>query len=308
MSSMVKIHATVRQLDALADGLEAAVSAPRARQLRMTVRQLERAIGAGVMPKGSKSQLAAVFSPRGIDRFLDGAASGAFRDDPGRGELSWSALATLRDCLKILGGAAGFTGLVLPRVYRERLDLKPPVPAPQRAALYRKLADMAAAGPLRGDGTMLSFEDRTRLLAMVAVVLDTGARSTELSGMRLDDLGEGEETLTVRRSPQNATHLPPVVDEAWLRDGTRVAVRHWLAVRDELVAPLEGAKTALWVSLRAHHNAPIGMPLRPRGVQRAYARGVAALNTLMAGEHGWEPLPTTLEQLRRSVDLDEAAA
>jgi hypothetical protein len=279
------------------------VSAARARQLHMTLRQVERAITAGELPRGAKSQVAAVFSPRGLDQFLEKAVDGRFRDDPRGGELSWSSLATLRDCLKILGTAAGYE-LVLPRVYRERLDLKPPVPAAQRVALYRKLADLAAGGPLDGAGVAMAYEERARLLAQVAVVLDSAARSGEMELMRLDDLSEGEAEVRVQRRPQNAAHLPPEVEVWPLREGSQVAVRRWLKARAPVVERLEGARSALWVSLSV--NPTRGLPLRAQGIRRSYARGVMVLNSLMAGEYGWEPLPGTLEQLRRSVELSRA--
>lgn len=280
------------------------VSVARGRQLHMTARQLERAIVAGDLPRGSKANLFAVFSPRAVDAFLDKAVDGRYRDKPRAGELSWSTLATLRDCLNVMGKAIDLE-LVLPKVYRERLDLKPPVPAAQRIALYRKLADLAAVGPLVDrSGLSMPYEDRARLLAMVAVVLDSAARSGEMELMRLDDLDEGEASVVVQKHPQNAAHLPPEVEVWPLREGSQVAVRRWLTARARVVGRLEGAKSALWVSLS--FNKTLGLPLRAQGIRRSYARGVVVLNTLMAGEYGWEPLPGTLEQLRRSVEMERA--
>jgi hypothetical protein len=48
---------------------------------------------------------------------------------------------------------------------------------------------------------------------------------------------------------------------------------------------------------------PAGMPLRPRGLQRAYTRAVVELNSELAGSPGWRPLPYRLEQLRRAVEV-----
>ena len=99
--------------------------------------------------------------------------------------------------------------------------------------------------------------------------------------------------------------LPPAPDVEWyrLREGTRVALRQWLDVRASLVAPLEGAKSALWVTLSATHVGPAGTPIGSTGIIQAYHRGMGALNVLMAGEYGWEPMPRRLEQLRRAVDV-----
>jgi hypothetical protein len=102
----------------------------------------------------------------------------------------------------------------------------------------------------------------------------------------------------------------PDVEWYALREGTRVAVRRWLEVREGLVEalPLEGARTALWVTLVPGMKGPPGLPLGPRGIRHAYERGVTALNFVMAGSYGWEPLPTRMEQLRRSVDVVPLAA
>lgn len=296
-------YATIRQLARLAEGLTPEVSPSRARQLRMTVRQLERAVDAGVMPRGSKSKLDVLLSPRGVDAFLEAAAAGDLRVGPGAGELSWSSLATLRDCLRILGEAAGLD-LVLPRVFREREHLAPIVPPAQQALLWRRLADMAAAGPLARGGASIPARDRTRLLAMVGVVLDTGARSGELAAMNLDDFGDGLETVRVRRQPQNASHLSAVEDVCVLREGTRVAVQRWLLVRTDLLR-VRGwsAERALWLSLVPGPGQMVpGIRLGERSLRVAYTRGVSLLNGVMAGEYGWEPLPRHLERLRRGVE------
>jgi hypothetical protein len=62
-----------------------------------------------------------------------------------------------------------------------------------------------------------------------------------------------------------------------------------------LVRRVQGTATAVWVSVRAHHAGPVGMPLMSRGLARAYTRAVVELNVELAGEPGWEPLPTRLE-------------
>ncbi|QGZ53388.1 hypothetical protein GPZ77_34750 (plasmid) [Streptomyces sp. QHH-9511] len=102
--------------------------------------------------------------------------------------------------------------------------------------------------------------------------------------------------------------LEPLPEVEWyeLREGTRVALRRWLEVRQRVVEalPLAGGRTALWVTLRASQAGPPGVTLRPQGVWRAYAKGVTALNFVMAGRYGWSPLPTTMEQLRRAVEAE----
>ncbi|MFJ6772588.1 hypothetical protein ACIQOV_16720, partial [Kitasatospora sp. NPDC091257] len=42
------------------------------------------------------------------------------------------------------------------------------------------------------------------------------------------------------------------------------------------------------------------------GLARAYARAIHDLNTEMAAEPGWHPLPQRMEQLRRAIALEPA--
>ena len=306
---------SIRALYAVVERTAPTRSRERVRQLNMAVRQLERAVAAGALSEDAGRSVTVLLDPENTDEFLDTAWSGEWRDRPERGELSYASMRSLRDCLNILGQELGVE-MVLPRVWRE--PLRPTVPPAQQAALYRRLADWAAEEP-PPDGWADRREavramGRIRLLALVGVVLDTGARASELAAMRLDDLGEGEGVVRVGRRPQNGPG-PAVVEVCGLREGTAVAVRRWLRVREDLVAPVEGAnaKMALWVSVWPATGQPIaGLPLRPRGVERAYARGAAGLNVELAGrwdpavDGPWVPLPTRLEQLRRSVVLSEA--
>lgn len=353
---------SIRQLEALVDQLAPAMpSQHRVKQLRMVAGMYGRAVGQEEMPVRSGRSLAQLFTTPALRAFWDLAERGELRhraQDVGK-PLPLATLRIVRDCLKILAEAAVPEREVwLPRL--DNVTPKPTVTAAEQVALYRGLVDMAGGGPLERDGTGLSYEDRTRLLAMVAIVLDSGARSGELAGVRLDDLGEGEETIQVRRRPQKgrgvraeeiaaAVGVSPVtvsevlagrprrISEATqqavqaaaaalgpapalevyrLREGTQVTVRRWLRVREGLVADLEGARTALWVSLRARgmrrggveRSWPAGVPLGERGIRFAYARGMVALNIVMAGRYGWSPMPEKLEQLRRSVLVEPVEA
>lgn len=303
--------ASVRQLDALVDRLAPAMpSQQRVQQLRMVSGMWSRAVGREEMPFRAGRSLGQLFTTPALRAFWDLAEQGELRHyekDVGK-PLPLATLRIVRDCLKILAEAAVPDREVwLPTL--PSASLKPTVSPQEQLLLYRKLADMAERGPLERDGTALSADDRARLLAMVGVVLDSGARSRELEQMRLDDLVDGGGAVRVVRRPQNATHLPVRVGVWPLREGTQVAVRRWLGVRERLVADVEGAKTALWVSLRARgmrrggveRSWPAGVPLRTNGIQSAYARGITALNWVMAGEYGWSPLPGRLEQLGRAV-------
>jgi hypothetical protein len=304
----VRREPAVRALDAAVAGMAGRVSPARLGQLRMVVGMWERALA--VWPEGRRrpsGSAAGMFGPAALGVFWDLAVAGELRGGgPGEGRLPVATQRVVRDCLGILAGAvAPGVRVVLPVVSRQAP--KPAVSPAQLVVLYRRLVDMAAAGPVVRGGVALSVADRARLLAMVAVVLDTGARSGELEGQRLGDLDERGVLRSVRR-PQNGA---PV--EGWwpLQAGTLVAVRRWLQVREHLVAGVEGAKDALWVSLRANQwQEQSGLPLRAQGIRKAYSRGVGSLNWVMAGEVGWEPLPGVLERLSRTVraGLDAEAA
>ncbi|MGW1468530.1 hypothetical protein ACWCPT_29810 [Streptomyces sp. NPDC002308] len=339
----------VRRLAAVVDAMAGEVSASRLRQLRMVVGMFDRAVGRDEMPVSPVVRSPArLFERPVLGAFWGLAEAGELRyleKDVGKPLPDWT-LRIVRDCLKVLAGwvLPAQKAVALPSVANP--GVKATVAPRALDALYRGMVDLAGRGPLDRDGTTLSFEDRTRLLAMVAVLVDAGPRSGELQALRLADLAPGEEAVRVRRQQQKAVpnrveeiaalakvhpatvlaivhgmperrseatrqrvlaavaELEPLPEEEWypLREGSRVAIRRWLQVRQGVVdsLPLEGARTALWVTLVPSKAGPAGLPLQR--LEKAFARGVTALNWVMAGQFGWEPLPTTMEQIRRAVD------
>jgi len=341
---------SIVQLGAVVDRLAPAVSGSRLRQLRWVAGEMERALADPVMPAEARASLRGLLGDEAVMVYLTLAAAGRLRRvDSRRAGPSRASMSVRVSCLRQIAAAAGVE-VAVPSVPQP--EARPEIPQHQQAALYRRLVDMASGGPLSRDGTSLSVEDRTRLLAMVAVVLDTGARTGELAALRMSDLDLEGGVVAVRRRVQRASEMQvarvaarvgldrstvgrvlsgrltgfrlseearravwevyeevagrPVVEVCRLREGTVVAVRRWLKVREGLVAGLEGRVEAVWVSLAANAVSLPGLPLQPRGLRRAYSRGVVALNWVMAGEHGWEPLPTALETLRRSVEVRPA--
>jgi hypothetical protein len=303
-----------RGLDRAVDQVAGEVSVSRLRQLRMVVGMVDRALGAEWPAGGPARPRSArgVFAEPVLRTFWDLAVAGRLRvraQDVGL-VLPVATQGVVRDCLGILAEHVVPGGEVwLPQVPKQAP--KATAARGQLPVLFRTLVDMAADAPVERDGASLSERDRIRLLAMVAVVLDTGAHSAELESMRLADLGEGEGSVLVRRQPQNGAHRP-YEETCVLREGTGVALRRWLRVRAALVAEAltGGDPQAVWVSLKPNQwqDTP-GLPLRAQGIRMAYARGMGLLNRLMAGEFGWEPMPTTLEQLRRAVaEPDDGAA
>ncbi|WP_399559167.1 LacI family DNA-binding transcriptional regulator (plasmid) [Streptomyces sp. NBC_00873] len=350
---------SVRQLSAVVDGMTGRVSEGRLRQLQMVVGMFDRAVRRDEMPGRASRTAQQLFTWAALRPFWGLAVAGQLRHwqkDVGKPLPEWTQR-IVRDCLKILAREVLPPGKTVRLPSIANPEVKPTVDGRSLDALYRGMVDLAGRGPLERDGTTLSYEDRTRLLAIVAVLLDAAPRSGELATQSLSDLAAGETAVAVRRQQQKAPpnrvdevaalaevgteaarsvlggwvervseetrqrvlaaveELEPLPDVEWypLREGSRVAVRRWLRVRQGLVEslPLEGAKTALWVSLWPSKAGPPGIPLRAQGIRQAYARGIVALNWVMAGSHGWEPLPTTMEQIRRSVDavpLDETPA
>ncbi|MFD3336075.1 hypothetical protein ACFWV1_26025 [Streptomyces sp. NPDC058700] len=334
-----------------AGGARLQVSRQRADQLWMVVGMWDRAVVRDEVPGRARRSAAQLFTAPALHAFWELAEAGELRfraQDVGR-PLPLASLRIVRDVLGIMAELVVPERAVLLPVLGQP-ELKDTVPARGRAALYRGLADMAAAGPSVRDGIGLSGAERARLLAMVGIVLDSGAREGELAALRLDDLADGLTAVGVRRRPQRAApsreeeiaalaqvhpsavkdiragrlekrseatrqrvlaamaELEPLPEVEWyaLREGTRVAVRRWLEVRERVVEalPLEGGRSALWVTLAASKAGPPGITLRPRGLRMAYTKGVTALNVVMAGAYGWAPLPTRMEQLRRAVEAE----
>ncbi|KRV50482.1 hypothetical protein AQ490_15485 [Wenjunlia vitaminophila] len=283
------------------------VSGARARQLRWVAGEIRRASGHREFPAGAGASLAALLDSPAVTAYLALARRGELRTrvvpDPAR--VSDASMRVRADCLELVAGAAGLPPPPAQRPVAP--DPRPVVPSRQRSLLRRHLADQA--------GHRDADAGRVRLLALVGVVLDTGARAGELCALRVDDLADDLTTVRIVRRPQARSVSPPVTEVLPLSAPSRAALRHWLPAREELVAGLQGAKTALWVSVRSNHagvldedgrasRRPAGMPLMPRGLARAYTRAVVRLNAEMAGRAGWEPLPYRLEQLRRAVLQD----
>lgn len=283
------------------------VSAARARQLRWVAGELRRAARRDEFPAAARASLAELFAATAVGRYLDLAERGELRRravaEPSR--ASAASMRVRADCLEILARAAG---LPVPAPERPPVpEPKPTVGARQRSILRRHLAEQADR---RG-----ADAGRVRLLALIGVVLDTGARAGELCALHLGDLADDLTTIRVERRPQARSVSPPTAEVLALSAPARAALRRWLPVRAELVAAVQGTATALWVSVRGNHagvpgadgralRRPPGMPLMPRGLARAYTRTVVRLNAEMAGQPGWTPLPYRLEQLRRAITAE----
>lgn len=292
------------------------VSQSRARQLRATVRQLALAVGHEGMPEGCGRSVQRLLSPASVDAFLELASEGEFRDPDkvallGK-PLPWATLAMLRDCLVILGEEAKVE-VVVPRVYRERLDLAPVADEDQLAAVYGRLVQWSGDAPV--DALM------ARALACAGLVLDSRMRSGDVASRRVEHLhlDEGDAWVDGVWTPQGLGRVRE--GAAVLSPGTVAALRRWLRFRDRLVAGLEGADHGmLWVTVQAmgrpvggvYQVYAAGLPLRAQGLRMGFGTGMGRLNDVLAarwkGPSPWSPLPLRVEQWRRGVEWAQEQA
>lgn len=285
-------------------------SAARARQIRWFVKELRLALAhPEYRPHGSIETAADLFQAQAVSSYLDLGRRGELRTRASRVPGAVSSPASMRvreDCLKLLARELG-----VPVEFGERVEqpqVREPVDAPTRSQLRAHLIERAENPPV--------LAAHVRLLAVIGTVLDTGARVGELCALTLADLEleADQPTVTIVRKPQARRVAEPVTEQVSLSPGTVAALRHWLRHRQELIDEFQLGVKALWVSVAGNHaglpaqdghaiRRPPGMPLRPRGLQRAYTRAVVELNAELAGSVGWRPLPYRLEQLRRAVEL-----
>jgi integrase len=299
------VYASIRALDQLLDSLPAAGSARR-RQLGAFRRELSRALDLDGF-RLARGGLTGLLDNSLLQRYFEVAESGALRDRLVRGGRPPTSAATnqaRRDCIDIMLAAAG----------RPRLQTAAPPwgrqPDTRPAVAPRPTPEAGELGELRRrlSHALTSSLDpgRARFTAMIAMVLDTAARTGELAGQQVDDLDEGLVHVDVHRWPQHGTTAAVAVrDVLPLSALTTAALAQWLPARQQLTTSLQGAATALWVSLRANHSGlpddqgrtsmrPPGLPLEERGLIRAFT----------AGRDRYELgnlLPPKLEQLRRAT-------
>ncbi|MFF0142659.1 hypothetical protein ACFYRN_40280 [Streptomyces sp. NPDC005227] len=290
---------SVRALDQLLDRLGA--GAVRRRQLDMVRGELERALHRGALPVGARRSLQRLLEKGALDPYVRLAESGALRHRRVEGALPPTSEATnkiRRKCLDLLREALGLPAL---RLGGGEIPLQPAPEAATLSALARQL-DQYLAGAMS--------PAQTRLTAVLALELDTAARSGELVELRTTDLGEDNAAVYVERRPQGGG----TVEGEWVETSvlTRAALERWLDVRGDLVQRAHGT-TRLWVSLWMNHDGvldddghttirPPGMPLEENGLVTSYRVGRLRYEGLR------QLLPLKLEALRRAVDAERQRA
>lgn len=277
------------------------ISEARGRQVRWVANEYGRALAHRGHPLNDDAEAGPLFRRDAVEAYLTLAGHGELRVRRAASRASGDHSRQIRiEVLALLAKAAGVYADLPPQPDPDR---KRPVPTRARSLLRFSLEETANKAALPG---------QIRMLAVGAMVADSGARSGEACAWRLDDLAPSlEEVRTVRR-PQGWSETEAYVELARLSGLSRAALRRWLTERHALMERVQGATTALWVSLhpnhRGEHPVPPGTPLEPRGLYRAWTRAVKQTNDQMAGEPGWVPLPTRMEQLRRGVRPKTSAA
>ncbi|MFE2352097.1 site-specific integrase [Kitasatospora cineracea] len=263
----------------------------RAKQLRWIAGELRTALERGAIPPQAADSLNALLAPATLAAYLGAAEQGLLRRKPAArpDQPSPASMRVREDCLRILGAEAGLT-LALPERERPAVALRPVITARPRSILLGHLE--SATRPGRDDA-------RTRILAIIGTVLDTGCRAGELCALRTADVDLRRGTIRLTRLPQHSDpHVPPATETVALSPTTRAALRHWLTTRARLTlrdttrppAPATRPPTPCG-SASPPAATPAPAPLRVRGLARAYARAIHDLNTDMAGQPVWHPLP-----------------
>jgi len=244
----------------------------------------------------AKVQVSEILAPAFTTWFLPWAATGVLSEGSHAGRSTASARARAV-ALRALARERG----EVPVEHTHEIPVPRP-PTPVTAKVLGAAVHLIAARPSPSAA-------RSRLGALLVVMLNYPARPWELCRLTLDDL----------RVDVESKRIDLAGPDGWIRQSAAQSqlVDDWLDVRQRLVDKLTGtAPTELWVAVRAHHAdgrvRPAGLPLLPRGLERSYVTHTRNLNLeLAAGIHGPLPagrggapaprLPLSLELLRRSI-------
>ena len=267
-------------------------STARQRQLHWVAGELTRHwLGAGT----TDQPLEVLLEAAALTDFLTLADAGGLRsrisryDTPeGPRPSSVSSARTRRDCLALLTAAAQLAYRSADRPPPPALHLHLAGPHADRA-----LAALVAAA-LAPDAHPLAV----RAALVAALAHQHGLRTGEIAAVLLTDIDPVAATITWRASSPAAG--PGAQHTATLQGNTATVLQRWLALRAELAQP---RTRQLLVSVHGNHDGaglrrPAGLGLQHRGLARAHARAIAALNSRQLGEPGFTPLPGTLGLLR----------
>ncbi|MFH8484055.1 hypothetical protein [Streptomyces longisporoflavus] len=287
-------YSSITALDKLL--AELPVGAARRRQLGMVRGELLRALSRGALPVGARRSLRRLLERDAIGPYLRIAESGALRARLIKGARPPTSEPTneiRRQCVDMLREAIGLPPL---RLAGGAPALQPTPEFGDLAALRNQLDRDLGSGYLS--------PGRTRLTAVLALILDAAPRSGELVALRLTHLTADNRAVYIERHPQHGSSEPTRGDWFALSPLGRAALERWLPVRRQLVEQAHGT-SKLWVSLRPNHSGvldeeggatlrPAGLPLEENGLITGYRRGRAQYGLTAL-------LPPKPEQLRRAV-------
>jgi integrase len=146
--------------------------------------------------------------------------------------------------------------------------------------------------------------ETVRLAVIAGLTRASGARYGDLLRVRVEDLdlgagraGEGSGTVLVRHGKHRSARrhrVPPEVVQV---------LRHWMVVRTELAAELEGSvpRALLLTVHHTHDNGTTvasGLPITRQGLVLSWRRFVHRTNARYGALR--PPLPTRFEQVRRA--------
>lgn len=302
MAETERCHALV-ELREIVDRITPTLGSSRAEQVRWVAGELERAVTYDVLPDGCCRNLASLFSELSLARYFRAADADDLRATGRRHtcQPSEHSAGVRRSTVTLIASAAGLH----PRLPQgPQAPLRDPLTSQQRDAVWR----FVSSGVTPTGSKPSSRNVMIRLCAAVGVVMDTGARSGELTSIQLPELAADLSHVTITRRPQRGARV--YSETLALSQATQGALRHWLQLRDRLVAGLGGSTpTALWVSVcgggRSHSGTTTartrpGLPILPDVLRVQYASTTAALNGTHAGDPAWVMLPRRMEVLRRA--------
>ncbi len=173
---------------------------------------------------------------------------------------------------------------------------RPPVSLDEADWVWRELSVEA----LRPDGK----PETVRLAVIAGLTRATGARYGDLLRVRVEDLRlppvgprAGEGSVLVRHGKHRTSREHRVPAEVVL------VLRHWMTVREELAADLEGSvPRALLLTVHHTHDNGVtvssGLPITRQGLVLSWRRFVHRTNARYGALR--PPLPTRFEQVRRA--------
>ncbi|MFE7358531.1 hypothetical protein ACFU8Q_36890 [Streptomyces sp. NPDC057543] len=268
---------SVRALDQLLGGLGA--GAARRRQLDMVRGELERALSSGALPVPARRSLRRLLEEEALRPYVRLAESGALRHRRVAGGFPPTSKATneiRRTCIDLLRAA-----LEMPALHLGGGEI-PLQPAPEAATLsvLARQLDRYLGGAMS--------PAQTRLTTLLALELDTAARSGELADLRTTDLGEDNVAVYAERRPQGGG----AIEGEWVETSalTRAALERWLPVRKDLVQRAHGT-SRLWVALDEPRRCP----------RRRRTDGDPAARDASGGERAGDLVPGRPAAVRRAA-------